>query len=122
MKKNIETITLKIDKEQESEFEKLSNILKMMNIDYDIDYGDPTRENQKKLIIEYDHYELYKKLHRSFGRKRKRINRNYFSVKDAEYFIKNKGAEWLANELGISRATLFRRLKKAREEGSSYIY
>lgn len=123
MENEKDTITLSISKEQEFEFDKLCTVLSLMNIDHHIDYGDPTQSGrQEKLIIEYNQREVYKKLHRGRGRQKKRINRRILSIKEVEEMIKCRGAERTAEELGISRATLFRRLKEARENGYSYLY
>ncbi len=43
------------------------------------------------------------------------------SLNELERRIKEHGAVAVANDLGVSRATLFRKLKKARESGSDIV-
>lgn len=43
------------------------------------------------------------------------------SLEDLEKRIKEHGSKAVAEDLGVSRATLFRKLKKARESGSNIV-
>lgn len=47
--------------------------------------------------------------------------KTYVSLEELEQRIKEKGAKAVAEELEVSRATLFRKLKKARETGSDIV-
>lgn len=47
--------------------------------------------------------------------------KSYVSLEELEQRIKEKGAKAVAEELEVSRATLFRKLKKARETGADIV-
>ena len=64
------------------------------------------------LKINYD----TRKNKRNAGRKKKFVQGTY-TLSDVEEMLKKSGSEAVANELGISRATFFRKLKKSREWG-----
>lgn len=65
--------------------------------------------------------EFEQKRTRNAGRKNKSI-KDWVKVEDVEKMISEKTADVVAKELGIGRATLFRKLKKAKEEGDEYLY
>ena len=109
----IRYIELPVSQENYSEFQHLSLMLDLLKIDNDI--------KDDLLTITYDDVEVYHKLHRSNGRKRKDLNR-FLSLTEVERMIDEETAEHVANRLGISRRTLFRRLKKAKENGEKYLY
>lgn len=57
--------------------------------------------------------EQHIKMTRLAGKPRKRFGR--FNLEEIEERIKNSSAQAVADELGISRSTLFRRIKEAKE-------
>lgn len=68
-----EKIKIKIDNEFKDDFEKLHQLLVMLNIDCKIEYVE--RESMSGIIfedeylmIDYDMNEVFRKLHRSLGR------------------------------------------------------
>lgn len=72
------------------------------------------------LIINCDTDEVKKKLSRNAGRPQK--SHSTISVSEVEErMAKGESAEDIASELGISRSTLFRRLKKAKEWNELYL-
>lgn len=79
------------------------------------------KSNETTLLeIEYDEDELHKHLTRSAGRYPKYVH----SYKIADIQQRKKDGESvqdIAADLGISRATLYRRLKKAAEENLTYL-
>lgn len=66
----------------------------------------------KYIKIDFD----TKKNKRGAGRKQKFVSGSY-TLKEVEEMLKTSSAEEVANELGVSRATFFRKLKKSREWG-----
>lgn len=109
----IKNIKLTVTKDEKQEFDKLTLLLDLLKIDNDIQDG--------FLTITYEDLEVYHKLHRSNGRKRKDLN-SILTITEVQRMIDKKTAEHVANRLGISRRTLFRRLKQAEESGSKYLY
>lgn len=75
----------------------------------------------KKLIVDWDPYELMVKRTRKAGPKEIKIG--HISVEHIRNRM-NTGetAEMIAKELGISRKTLFRRLKDAKEKNQKYLF
>lgn len=127
MEDNREKIRIRIDEEFSSEFDKLFNLLKMMKIDCRTE----TKEKESMsghpftdeyFIVEYDRQEVFRKLYRSNGRKRTRMNCIALSVEEARKRIEEETAEEVAKSLGVSRRTLFRRLAEAEERGEKYIW
>lgn len=115
-----EKITLRIEKDQKEEFNKLQMILSLMNIDHKLEHQGSFYKDEI-LVIEFDTQEIYRKLHRGRGRKKKQINRSFFKVSDAEAMMRTIGAAKTADELGVSRATLYRRIKEAKEHEEEYL-
>lgn len=127
MEDNREKIRIRIDEEFSSEFDKLFNLLKMMKIDCRTE----TKEKESMsgypfvdeyFIVEYDRQEVFRKLYRSRGRKRTRMNCIALSVEEARKRIEEETAEEVAKSLGVSRRTLFRRLAEAEKRGDKYVY
>lgn len=87
-----EKIKIKIDNEFKDDFEKLHQLLVMLNIDCKIEYVE--RESMSGIIfedeylmIDYDMNEVFRKLHRSLGRPKKSVSR-IMSVKE---ILRNDG-------------------------------
>lgn len=55
------------------------------------------------------------------GKPTKSLPRKY-SIEEINIRIKNEGAEAVAKDLGIGRSTLYYKIKKAKNEGNSYLY
>lgn len=122
-----ETIRLKIDDEFETEFDKLYSLLKLLKIDCRMEFKENKSMSGAKftdeyLVIECDRQEIFKKLYRSAGRKKTRMNCIALTVEEARKRIEEETAEEVAKSLGISRRTLFRRLAEAEKNGDKYIY
>lgn len=124
-----EEIRLKIDDEAsvEIEFDKLHSLMKLMNIDCKMEVIEKesmsgTKFYDKYMVIRYDRQEVYRKLHRSRGGDKKKMNRSYIKVEEVRKRMETENADEIAESLGISRATLFRRLKQAEEKNEKYIF
>ena len=120
-----EKIRLKIDEEFKSEFEKLRQLLALVKVDYKIENVE--RESMsghayddQYLLIEYDLEEVFRKMHRSNGRKKKNLYR-IMTVEEVRKMVAEKSAEEVAMKLGISRRTLYRRLGQAEKNGDKYL-
>lgn len=116
-----ETITIKVD-DNRKQLEKLAYLLYLLKIEHkwiyqEIESMSGHKYIQESLVINYDTYEVYKKLNRSPGRRRKKNAQGIVSVSKIKNEIKNSTADEVAQRLGISRSTLFRRLKRAEENG-----
>ena len=121
-----EKIKIKIDNEFKDDFEKLHQLLVMLNIDCKIEYVE--RESMSGIIfedeylmIDYDMNEVFRKLHRSLGRPKKSVSR-IMSVKEIREMMEEKNANEVAKKLGISKRTLFRRLADAEKSATKYIF
>lgn len=120
-----EKIRLKIDEEFENEFQKLRQLLALVKVDYKIENVE--RESMsghayddQYLLIEYDIEEVFKRMHRSNGRKKKSLYR-VMTVEEVRKMVAEKNAEEVAKKLGISRRTLYRRLEQAEKSGDKYL-
>lgn len=120
-----EKIRLKIDEEFENEFQKLRQLLALVKVDYKIENVE--RESMsghayddQYLLIEYDIEEVFKRMHRSNGRKKKSLYR-VMTVEEIRKMVAEKNAEEVAKKLGISRRTLYRRLEQAEKSGDKYL-
>lgn len=98
---------------------------------------DDPLKSKTTVMIKYDEYSIERRLNRKAGRHKAILkegdwntesivagkNNHSTSVKleEIEQRIKEHGAEAVAKDLGVSRATLFRKLKKARESGSDIV-
>lgn len=74
------------------------------------------------LEIEYDTQKIEKKLNRNAGRKKARCEFAIETQEIRERIKKGEKAETIANELGISRSTLFRKLKEAETDDLLLIF
>lgn len=124
--------TVKDNKEQLKELERLMDAVngEMKLVD--------ERKIQKKIVVSlrYDVKEIERITHRKAGRKKKSVlkrdekglvefDENGFlkriKLADIQEMIKKDGAVAVAKKYGMSRATLYRRIKEAKEEGRDYI-
>lgn len=115
---HMEHIKLKVEEKQEKEIEKLRELLFLLKIDCKTEY----ENDEKYLEISYNVQKVFKKLNRSPGRKKTRMNCIALTVEEARKRIEKETAEEVAKSLGVSRRTLFRRLAEAEKRGDKYIY
>lgn len=97
--------------------DELKEVLESIGIEISI--NDKHQGMEFLSVILTDEFE--QKRTRNAGRKNKSI-KGWVTVEDIEKMIAEKTAEVVAKEFGISRATLFRKLKKAKEDGGKYLY
>lgn len=114
----MEKIRIRIEDDFETEYEKLRELLFLLKIDFETEY----ENDEKYLMISYDIEKVFKKLNRSPGRKKTRMNCIALTVDEAKKRIEKETAEEVAKSLGISRRTLFRRIAEAEKRGEKYIY
>lgn len=93
----------------------LKNTLQTMGVEIRLDKG----EYSTRLSISYDTGELRKKQTRNAGRKAS--HEFEYRVCDVRDLIKEKGAVQAAKELGMSKARMYARLKKAAEREDDYL-
>lgn len=96
---------------------ELNELLAKSDISIDIlknEYG-------THLIINCDTDEVKKKLSRNAGRRKKSHSAILVSEIE-ERMAKGESADDIASELGISRSTLFRRLKESKEWNELYLF
>lgn len=113
MQKNIR---ISIYDGQEYEVKKLQKLLKPYGISVDVMERDGGNVSWKFLQIEYDLSEIKNKQTRGAGRKKIQLEKSYTVGEIREMKQRMTGDE-MAKELGISRKTLYRRLKEC--EGAS---
>lgn len=142
-------IFLKLERNPHEDTEKklgaLNELLNGIGVHFEVDRG----EEKTQLVVEYDEEEIKKRVKRNAGAKPKQIGRwNDVSI-DEQYAIlteqgvdalmafmggmgvsvaeirdrmsKGETAEEIAKSFGISRNTLFTKLRKAKERGLDYI-
>lgn len=126
----MDTIVLKAtSNEDKEELRKLAVLLQLLKVNVDFKTKSKKYESMSGqvvyvdyLIVTYDDVEIYKKLHRSNGRKKISLTRIALTVDEVRKMIDRDTADVVAENLGISRSTLFRRLKSAEKNNSKYIY
>lgn len=72
------------------------------------------------LHIHFDENEVQKKISRNAGKPRIKLKTGLVDLDIIKIRIKEETAESVAHDLGISRRTLFRRIKEAEEEGTNF--
>lgn len=75
---------------------------------------------KRVVLLSYDTDLLKRSYRQKLGRKEKRLE-NGIELIELEKQIKEKGSEQVAKDLGIGRATLFRKIKKAKETESKVV-
>lgn len=75
---------------------------------------------KRVVLLSYDTDLLKRNYKQKLGRKEKRLEKGIELI-ELEKQIKEKGAEQVAKDLGIGRATLFRKIKKAKETESKVV-
>lgn len=108
-----------INQEEKEENEEavslLNETLNRMGITVELN----TKLNLVQFIKTKDHK---KKVTRGAGKHRKQHTYGIIELKEVEQKIEMIGADNVAKEMGISRSTLFRRLKEAKNNEDDYIY
>ena len=89
-------------------------------ITFSIEDSDDPRFNNSTLIISYDEENVNRRLKRNAGAKRKYIFEDV-RPEDVRKRMKTESAEAIAQSFGISRASLFRKLKEAEEKGFEFL-
>ena len=112
------TLALAI-KPQESDNEGLQTLNDLLG-DLGVHFVVKEWDGATLLTIDYDPDVLNRKLKRNAGAKRKYISRSV-PVAEIRSRMETETAEQIAKSLGISRPTLFRKLKYAEEWGYDYI-
>ena len=109
-----------LDEHQSESFEKvdeLSEILSHIGVSIEI-----KNSNAGNYIeFNYDMEKINKKLKRHAGRKKARCAMSIETKDVRERMDKGESAERIASELGISRSTLFRKLKYAEEHDIMFL-
>lgn len=109
-----------LDKYQSNNLEELCEINSLL-CNHGISIEVKQYENGKGILIKYDTEQIKEKLHRNAGRNKKQCLLDV-EVKDIrERMNKGESAEMIASELGISRSTLFRKLKYAKEHDIMFL-
>ena len=93
----------------ESHVERLIELIKTTSATVSLKHLDSNAEYEY-LEITYDQEAVYKKVTRKAGRKKK-FSQGYRTYAQVKEMMKTDSAENVAKELGVSRSTLFRRIK-----------
>lgn len=122
--------------------ETIGHLRELMDLVYgEVTVVDDDPVNSKTIVmIKYDKDLIEKRLNRKVGRHKavlkegnwdmtcidefmanKNTRSTSVSLEELEKRIKERGAKTVASDLGVSRATLFRKLKKARESGLNIV-
>ena len=96
------------------EFDVLKELLSSAGVTFEVEKREEGSPIPYELRIEYDESQLRRSMTRCAGANRKFTNR-VVSRKEIEERLKTETAEEIAESLGVSRSTLFRKLKAARE-------
>ena len=102
--------------------EMIKNLRKLMDlVDGEVSVVDNDPLKQKTTVmVKYDECLIEKRMNQKVGHPTKAMLEEV-DLKDLEKRIKERGAKAVAEDLGVGRATLFRKLKKARESGSDIV-
>ena len=108
-------------KVQLKEIENLNKILADVGVKIETEELPENYSNYESVTIKYDILQYEKIKARGAGRPRKRVKKD-ITVEEIRKRMQNETAESIAKELGISRQTLFRKLKEAKKFDSKYLY
>ena len=131
-------------RDREETFKQIEDLKKMVELmmgEVEVVQDEPIK-GRTIVKVKYDEDAVERRLNRKAGRKQAVLHdgdwnplnyesisefqnaedrKTYVSLEELEQRIKEKGAKAVAEELEVSRATLFRKLKKARETGSDIV-
>lgn len=108
-----------LNQEEKEENEEVVSLLNSTLNRFGIDVEFDKNLNRVQFIKTKDYR---KKVTRGAGKHRKQHTYGIIELKEVEQKIEMIGADNVAKEMGISRSTLFRRLKEAKDSGDDYIY
>ena len=104
-------------KSTEERVMELNNLLNKIGAKAQIETYEACGETHYNLYITYDEEEVNKKTTRGAGAKRKTLNK-ILTVEEVKKRLETETADDVAKDLGISRATFFRKMKE--NEGRIY--
>lgn len=129
--------------DREETFKQIEELKQMVELMMgEVEVQDEPIKGRTVVKVKYDADAVKRRLNRKAGRKQAVLHdgdwnplnyesiskfqnaedrKTYVSLEELEQRIKEKGANAVAEELEVSRATLFRKLKKARETGSEIV-
>lgn len=129
--------------DREETFKQIEELKQMVELMMgEVEVQDEPIKGRTVVKVKYDADAVKRRLNRKAGRKQAVLHdgdwnplnyesiseyqnakdrKSYVSLEELEQRIKEKGAKAVAEELEVSRATLFRKLKKARETGSDIV-
>lgn len=129
--------------DREETFKQIEELKQMVELMMgEVEVQDEPIKGRIVVKVKYDADAVKRRLNRKAGRKQAVLHdgdwnplnyesisefqnaedrKTYVSLEELEQRIKEKGAKAVAEELEVSRATLFRKLKKARETGSDIV-
>lgn len=129
--------------DREETFKQIEELKQMVELMMgEVEVQDEPIKGRTVVKVKYDANAVERRLNRKAGRKQAVLHdgdwniqnyksvsdfqnakdrKSYVSLEELEQRIKEKGAKAVAEELEVSRATLFRKLKKARETGSDIV-
>lgn len=129
--------------DREETFKQIEELKQMVELMMgEVEVQDEPIKGRTVVKVKYDADAVKRRLNRKAGRKQAVLHdgdwnplnyesiseyqnakdrKSYVSLEELEQRIKEKGAKAVAEELEVSRATLFRKLKKARETGADIV-
>ena len=127
-------------RDREETFKQIEDLKKMVELvlgEVEVVEDDSTK-GRTIVKVKYDEDAIERRLNRKAGRRQDgdwnirnyesvsayqnaEDRKTYVRLEELEQRIMEKGAKAVAEELEVSRATLFRKLKKARETGSDIV-
>lgn len=103
------------DDQEKEKVAELNELLKDFGVSFKLQQTGRNKDNS--IVIYYDTEKMEQKKKRNAGAKRKYLG--YHEAAAIRERMKMESADQIAQDLGIGRATLFRRLKKAEEMGKN---
>lgn len=129
--------------DREETFKQIEELKQMVELMMgEVEVQDEPIKGRTVVKVKYDADAIERRLNRKAGRKQAVLHdgdwniqnyksvsdfqnakdrKSYVSLEELEQRIKENGAKAVAEELEVSRATLFRKLKKARETGADIV-
>lgn len=112
-------ISLQVDGREREENAETVALLNMTLNKFGITVDFDEKVNRVRFVKTKDYR---KKVTRGAGKHRKQHTYGIIELKEVEQKIEMIGADNVAKEMGISRSTLFRRIKEAKNNEDDYIY